>query len=182
MYGCKEMISYSEKYDHDKACTYAPCSCPLRGCSFIGSSKQLYQHCSLKHASSVTRFQYNSTFPVFFPVNTKCLVLQEEKEDVLFILNSRVEPIGNMITVSCIGPPSSKVGYFYDLTASMEGSNLRFQSFTKNIQIRVDKPPSVGFLLVPNAFFGSHGSISLELCIWRYGACPANIQGSQSAV
>ncbi|KAJ6735338.1 E3 UBIQUITIN-PROTEIN LIGASE SINA-LIKE 4 [Salix purpurea] len=123
-YGCKESICYSKKYEHDRSCSHAPCTCPLPACNFQGSSR----------------------------VDHKFHVLQEDKEGVLFILNNRLECLGNMITISCMGPSSSKLGYFYELTTKAEGSNVRFQSSTRNIQTRVDHPPSMGFLLVPTDF------------------------------
>lgn len=172
-YGCKESICYSKKYEHDKSCTHAPCTCPLPACNYQGSSKRLYQHCRIKHLCDLTSFQFNTSFPLFFMVDHKFRVLQEEKEDVLFILTNRSECLGNVITVSCMGPSSSKQGYFYELTAKAEGSNVRFQSSTRNIQTRVDHPPSLGFLLVPNDFLGTHGGITLDVCIWRLGSYPS---------
>jgi E3 ubiquitin-protein ligase SIAH1 len=172
-YGCKESICYSKKYEHDKICTHAPCTCPLPACNYQGSSKRLYGHCMSKHLCDLTSFQFNTSFPLFFMVDHKFRVLQEEKEDVLFILTNRSECLGNVITVSCMGPSSSKQGYFYELTAKAEGSNVRFQSSTRNIQTRVDHPPSLGFLLVPNDFLGTHGGITLDVCIWRLGSYPS---------
>ncbi|KAF2313829.1 hypothetical protein GH714_013721 [Hevea brasiliensis] len=177
MYGCREMVILSKKFDHNKTCTHAPCSCPLSGCNFVGSSKQLYQHFSRKHKGSATHFQYNNTFPVFFTLNDKYRILQEEKEGVLFVLNNKAEILGNVITISCIAPSASNREYFYELTAKMEGSNLRFQSFTKTIQKGNDEDVHAEeFLVVPNSYFGSYGQISLDLVIWRCDAYPANIQ------
>ncbi|KAL9381538.1 hypothetical protein Peur_027195 [Populus x canadensis] len=172
-YGCEESICYSKKYEHDKSCTHAPCTCPLPACNYQGSSKRLYLHCRTKHLCDLTSFQFNTSFPLFFMVDHKFRVLQEEKEGILFILTNRSECLGNVITVSCMGPSSSKQGYFYELTAKAEGSNVRFQSSTRNIQTRVDHPPSLGFLLVPNDFLGTHGGITLDVCIWRLGSYPS---------
>ncbi|KAF2295374.1 hypothetical protein GH714_032697 [Hevea brasiliensis] len=152
---------------------------PLK--SFIGSSRQLYQHFSSKHKGSATHFQYNNTFPVFFTLNDKSHILQEEK-GVVFILNNRAEILGNLITISCIAPSSSNGGCYYEIAAKMEGSNIRFQSFTKNIQkVNDDDPHADDFLVIPNSFFGSYGQISLDVGIWRYGAYPACIQKRTSA-
>ncbi|CAK7338731.1 unnamed protein product [Dovyalis caffra] len=172
-YGCKEDICFSKKYEHDKSCSHAPCTCPLSGCNFQGSSKQLYVHCRSKHLGELRGFQFNAIFPLFFTVNDKFRVLHEDKEGVLFILNNRSDFLGNVITVSCMGPSSSKQGYFYELTAKAEGSSIRFQSSTRNVQTRVDHPPSLGFLLVPNDFVGTYGQITLDICIWRLGSRPA---------
>ncbi|KAJ6752625.1 E3 UBIQUITIN-PROTEIN LIGASE SINA-LIKE 4 [Salix koriyanagi] len=172
-YGCKESICYSKKYEHDRSCSHAPCTCPLPACNFQGSSRHLYLHCRSKHLRDLISFRFSTTFPLCFRVDHKFHVLQEDKEGVLFILNNRLECLGNIITISCMGPSSSKQGYFYELTAKAEGSNVRFQSSTRNIQTRVDHPPSMGFLLVPTDFIGTRGGFTLDVCIWRLGSNPA---------
>ncbi|XP_011035359.1 PREDICTED: E3 ubiquitin-protein ligase SINA-like 7 isoform X1 [Populus euphratica] len=172
-YGCRENICFSKKYEHDKWCSHALCTCPLLGCNFQGSSKQLYLHCRRKHLGKLTSFQFNTSFPLFITVNDKFCILQEDKEGVLFILNNRWDTLGHVITVSCMGLSSSKPGYFYKLMTRAEGSNIRFQSSTRNVQTRVDDPPSLGCLLVPNDFLGAYGQITLDVCIWHLGSYPA---------
>ncbi|KAJ6421272.1 hypothetical protein OIU84_028611 [Salix udensis] len=135
----------------------------VRNTSMIGVAAMLHVHAPLPGCN----FQGSSR------VDHKFRVLQEDKEGVLFILNNRLECLGNIITISCMGPSSSKLGYFYELTAKAEGSNVRFQSSTRNIQTRVDHPPSMGFLLVPNDFIGTRGGFTLDVCIWRLGSNPA---------
>ncbi|CAK7344125.1 unnamed protein product [Dovyalis caffra] len=172
-YGCKETVYYSKKGDHEKTCIYAPCSCPVSGCSFISSSEQLYSHLSSSHVGDMKQFEYNCSIPVSFIASEKFVVLQEEKEGVVFILNNALQLMGNVIMVSCIGP-SSKGGYSYELSAKSEGNSLIFRSFTPCIQSRVDNPPSGRFLLVPGGFFGAGEQITLDLCIWRkdaYSSC-----------
>uniref|UniRef100_A0A2P2Q3W3 E3 ubiquitin-protein ligase n=1 Tax=Rhizophora mucronata TaxID=61149 RepID=A0A2P2Q3W3_RHIMU len=167
-YGCKEIVSYSKRYGHNKTCDYVPCSCPHSGCSFIGLSKQLYQHYGTKHNPSRIRFSYNQGASVLLTTSQKFLIFQEEREGVLFILQNKVEILGNMMTVCCMGPPSLKQRYFYELTVEKDESSLKLQSFTETTQSRVGDPPSAGFLLVPGEFFGSYGQISLDLTIWRH--------------
>jgi len=38
-YGCNETVDYMNN-DHEETCTYAPCSCPLLDCNFVGSLQQ----------------------------------------------------------------------------------------------------------------------------------------------
>ncbi|CAK7344111.1 unnamed protein product [Dovyalis caffra] len=175
-YGCQETVCYIKKNDHDKACIFAPCSCPQPLCNFIGSSNQVYQHHCSDHVDCAISFQFGSTFPIFFTMTEKALVIQE-KRGVIFIVHNRKEVLGHVIMVSCLGPSSMKgSGYFVELTAKTEGSNLKFQSFTKNIQSRVDRTPSQGFLLVPREFFGANEGIIMDLCIWPAGECPTAYQ------
>ncbi|XP_065848660.1 E3 ubiquitin-protein ligase SINA-like 10 [Euphorbia lathyris] len=176
-YGCREMVNYSKKFEHEKMCNHAPYSCPVSSCKFVGSCKQLYQHFSSKHKGSAVPLRFNATMPLFFTLNDKTLLLQEEK-GVIFILNNREEsPIGNVVSVNCIAPPSHKEGYFYEVTAKSEGSNLRFQSFTKNIRKfdNNDIHPEE-FLMVPRSLFGSYGQISLDLHIRDYGVLGGSLQ------
>jgi len=171
-YGCKEAVSYSKKSDHEKTCIYAPCSCPLLDCNFIASSKQVYKHFSRKHPNSAISFLYDCAFSVSLNVNDKYLVLQEQNDNALFVLNNRVELLGNLVTVCCIGPCSSTTGFPSTVRAKIDGSSLRLRSFTKNSQNWVDEPPSTGFLIIiPSGFFGSCGQLKFDICIKRNAAC-----------
>ncbi|CAN1122852.1 E3 ubiquitin-protein ligase SINA-like 10 [Linum perenne] len=172
-HGCKEIITYSKKLSHEKDCVYAPCQCPISGCSFSNSAQQLCQHFTSNHKNRAFRFQYNTTFPAFFASDHKLLILQEEKEEILFLLTNSEELIGNMIKVSCVGPSSYKGRFFYEVSAkSGEGSSLKFQSFAENVlKIDYDVPPG-GYLLLPASFFGRYKQISLDVCIYRVGTYP----------
>lgn len=170
-YGCKEVVSYSRKSDHEKTCIYAPCSCPLSHCKFIASSKQIYVHFSSKHTNSAIGFKYDSNFSVSLTLTDKFLVLQEQSNGVLFVLNNCVDHRGNVVTINCVGPSSTTGGFSYGLAVKTQGSSLRLESFTKNSQHRVDNPPSTGFLLIPTDFFGSCGQLKLEVYIKRSATC-----------
>ena len=176
-YGCKEVVTYSRKSDHEMTCIYAPCSCPLSHCKFIDSSKQLYLHFSSKHTNSATRFLYDSIFSVSLNVKDKFLVLQEQNDGVLFVLNNSVELLGNVVTINCVGASSTRGGFFYDLVVKTQGSSLRLESFTKNSQHRVDNPPLTGFLLIPSDFFGSCGQLKLDVQIKRNAVCGITSSG-----
>ncbi|WCJ25272.1 Protein with RING/U-box and TRAF-like domains [Euphorbia peplus] len=168
-YGCREMVNYSKKIEHEKICNHAPYACPVSSCKFIASCKQLYQHFSNKHKSSGVHFRFNSSTTLFFTLNDKSFLLQEEK-GVIFILNNRVEQLGNVVWVNCIAPLSRKEGYFYEITVKSQGINLRFQSRTKNIR-KFDNSGILPeeFLMVPRSLFGSYGQISLDIHIREHG-------------
>ncbi|XVF31711.1 hypothetical protein REPUB_Repub17cG0015600 [Reevesia pubescens] len=179
-YGCREAFSYSMKQKHEKTCLFVPCSCPLAGCNFEGSSKQLSGHFSNEHKSSATHFQYGCLVPITLGVGEKFLILREERDGSLFILNNKVETLGNVVTLSRIGPSMEK-GFFYELItkAQADGSTLRLQSFTKSTPKRVDSPPSVGFLLVPSQFscISTQLKMDFRLCRYdQYNQYPYNIQ------
>ncbi|KAJ7975798.1 E3 ubiquitin-protein ligase [Quillaja saponaria] len=153
-YGCQETMSYSEKKDHEKTCIYVPCLCPHSDCNFAAPVTVLSLHFSVNHRNSAMSFIYNSFFPICLSATEKYLVLQEQNEGVLFILHNHMELVGNIVTVTCIGPCLSKVGAYYELSAkSDQGSCLRLQSYAKITQGRVTDIPSPGCLLIPFGFF-----------------------------
>ncbi|KAG6743183.1 hypothetical protein NC652_038532 [Populus alba x Populus x berolinensis] len=189
-YGCGETFIYSEKYNHDKSCIYAPCSCPIQGCNFISSSKKLDPHLRCRHVGDVIRFYYGGAFPLPLSVGQNSEVLQETDDGAIFILHHHEETFGNIVTISCLGPPTSAGEYFYelstneyfyDLSNKSQGKSFKFQSYMQSIQSRVDHPLSAGLVLPPGQFFGTSKMIYLDLIIWRKGDCPLNIQSSTNA-
>lgn len=179
-YGCKELVRYGEKKVHDRICIYSPCKCPHPLCDHVSSSRNLYRHFSFRHSSGTVRFQYNRNFTITLNADDKFVVLQEQKENVLFILNNSVERLGNVLAVSCIWHSSFK-GFFYDLQAKTQGNSLRLQSLTKCTKGRVTNPPSSGFLVVPSNFQDSSRKLTLDLCIWSKDSCPSDFLTSIDA-
>ncbi|XP_031393338.1 putative E3 ubiquitin-protein ligase SINA-like 6 [Punica granatum] len=165
-YGCKETISYHQRQEHEKSCPHVPCYCPLN-CTFIGSSKQLSRHFSFEHPGSGTSFRFNASKSICLRFDTKFHVLQEEIEDVLFLLTNGMDPLGNKITISCIGP-SSKGDYLYDLVARYEQSYLKLQTFTRSIQGPFKVHQLCPYLMVPKGFFNSAVTMRLEFLIRDY--------------
>ncbi|KDP22662.1 hypothetical protein JCGZ_02504 [Jatropha curcas] len=164
-YGCNRILDYNE--NHEEACIFSPCACPLQNCNFIGSSEQLSLHFSSKHWDSGRRFRYNCPLSVSLSVDEQCLVLQAEEDGVLFLLSRGVESIGNTATITCIGPSSSKEKFFYDLIAGRGVSSLRLKSLTDYFPGRVESFPPMDFLLIPFHFLNSSGQLELEVCIWN---------------
>lgn len=176
-YGCKETLDYMKKSEHEETCSYAPCTCPLLECDFVGSSEQLSLHFSSKHWDSGRRFRYNCPQAISLGMNEPFLVLQAEEDGILFLLNKGIEAIGNTIMITCIKPSSSKETFLYDLVSGRGISSLRLKSFTQNFPGRVEGFPPVDFLLIPFRFLNSSRQLNVEVCIWNsteLGAdCPA---------
>ncbi|KAI8018909.1 E3 ubiquitin-protein ligase SINA-like 10 [Camellia lanceoleosa] len=160
-YGCKEAVSYSKKHDHEETCVYVPSSS--------------YPYTSSAHFRTPLRFCYNCLFPISIEKQQICLILHEHSECGIFFLNNGIDPLGNIVNVSCIGPSSTKRAFAYDLIARNGGSSVRLQSFTESIPGRVEHPPLKRFLLVPSDFVGSCRQLKLELCIRRNQEFPAHI-------
>lgn len=165
-YGCTEIVDYSKKRDHEEACPYTPCPCPLQNCKFVDSSKQLSSHFSSEHWDSGTRFQYDCPLPVSLSKKETSLVLQAEKDGVLFLLSKGTQTIGHTIVITCIGPNSSKECFLYDVVSEKGISSLRLKSSAHSFPGRFQGLPPVDFLLVPFAHLSSSGQLDLEICIW----------------
>lgn len=166
-YGCVESISYHKRQDHEKSCLHIPCHCPLNHCSYIGTSKQVARHFDFDHPGSGTIFNFNTSKSICLRFDTKFHVLIEEMEESLFLLSNRIDPLGNKIAISCIGP-SSKGDYLYDLVAKYERSCLKLQTFTRSIQEASCDPQVSPYLLIPKGFFGSSTTMKLEFLIRDY--------------
>uniref|UniRef100_A0A7N0SZR9 RING-type E3 ubiquitin transferase n=1 Tax=Kalanchoe fedtschenkoi TaxID=63787 RepID=A0A7N0SZR9_KALFE len=163
LYGCSERPSLNVRKDHEDKCIHTPSTCPISGCSFLGSCQQLSRHCSARHSASVKRFQYNHLLSFSLEKDCRIIILQEEKEGALFILNNASEMYGNVVTVKYIGPLLSKRILSYDLLARQDINTLRLQSFMENHSALVGV--SSCFLIVPHAFFNSSRLLKMELCI-----------------
>ncbi|KAJ8631064.1 hypothetical protein MRB53_024387 [Persea americana] len=164
-YGCKEEVGYTHRTSHEETCIYSPCSCPISGCTFLGSSEQLSLHFSSMHWASATRFRYNCPFLVSFDKSEPFIILQSEDGHLFLLYNSK-ETIGNAISVTSIGPRSPVGGFSYDLITRDGGRTLRLQSFTKSLLRRMETSPSIDFLLVPNGFHSCSEQPKMEVCIW----------------
>ncbi|XP_024928861.3 uncharacterized protein LOC107416263 isoform X1 [Ziziphus jujuba] len=166
-YGCNERVDCMKNSCHEETCIYAPCTCPLPGCNFVNSSKQLSLHFSSKHWDSGRRFRYNSPISVSLGMSEQFLVLQAEDDGALFLLNKGIESIGNTVMITCIGPSSLKTLFTYDLILKRGNSSLRLKSLAENFPGRVEGFPQMDFLLVPLRFLNSSGQLNLDVCIWN---------------
>lgn len=183
-YGCREMVFYCKKHEHEDICIYGPCSCPLPDCDFIDCSGKLYLHFSTKHSKSAKSFRYDVHFSIALDVQQTFVILQEEKEGTIFILNSWPEYFGIVIYVSCIAPSTSKPGFCYDIEARSRGSSVKLLSFTEFVPAFVELGHCTlkRFLVVPRDFVGLDGRLKLELRIWGPSSSSWNsAYGGQSA-
>ncbi|KAL6010917.1 hypothetical protein ACLOJK_001360 [Asimina triloba] len=165
-YGCKEKVNYTDKFTHEKECGYAPCSCPVPDCNFLGSTEQLSLHFGSNHWASSIRFQYNCSIPLSLDKNRPFIILHGE-DGRLFILNNSNESLGNAISVASVGANPIEC-FSYDLMTRGGGRSLRLQSFTVSVKRQTDaSATSLDFLLVPHYFSRSVEQLKLEVCIWK---------------
>ncbi|KAH7850699.1 hypothetical protein Vadar_001737 [Vaccinium darrowii] len=133
-HGCAEMVFRCNKRDHEDLCIYAPCSCPLPNCDFVGCSPKLSLHFSTTHSDCANRFWFDCRIPISLELQKKYFILQEEQEGTVFVLNNRVENLGNAINVCCITPSLPKREFSYDLLATNSGRSVKLQSFAELVR------------------------------------------------
>lgn len=165
-YGCKKILSYGKKLEHEQSCPHEACYCPLPGCDFNASYKDLYRHFACEHPASATPFTFDSSFLVHLSANMKFIFLQE-CDHTLFILNYGVLNIGNVANIICVGPSGLKNEYSYELEASSaEGGTVKVtcpstQSLTKWTVCIPEKP----VILVPKDMVDSSQRQKIQVCI-----------------
>ncbi|KAL5573917.1 hypothetical protein UlMin_023514 [Ulmus minor] len=164
-YGCKDILSFNDKRYHEANCQFAPCSCPF--CNFIGSSKQLSSHVGDKHSESVKCFNYNCSFSIELGTSAKFTIFKEANDGDLYILaEDDVEGIGNIVSVSRLGPELPDRIFLYELKADNFGCSFRLKSTMDNVHSRADNPPPSKFLLIPSGLVSPSRRLKSTLRIW----------------
>ncbi|KAK7329645.1 hypothetical protein VNO77_23817 [Canavalia gladiata] len=167
-YGCPEILNYNERNEHDNECIYAPCFCPYPACNFAAPSNDLYFHFSHKHVDVAVPFSYDEFVTVFlWPSCFDPIALQEKSDSTLFILNSNVENLGCVVSLSCFAPNCSQLRYHYSMCVSSnnKGCGLMLHDLANNIQSCTAGNPSSGFLVIPFDYFGYSEPLRLQICI-----------------
>ncbi|GJM94632.1 hypothetical protein PR202_ga11294 [Eleusine coracana subsp. coracana] len=117
-HGCDAKPVYYDLASHRQVCPHAPCHCPGKGCSFVGSTKKLLDHVSRLHG-------WPCTIKIMMPhevclgdgfnflvldrlvVNGSGTVISTTGH-FLFLLNVARQPLGRAISVFCIHPHHKK--------------------------------------------------------------------------
>lgn len=114
-HGCTARITYYQKEDHEKGCQHAPCFCPKKGCSFSGPTTKLLDHFSSKHKWHFFKVTYKKVFGIRFQVGTTALLGEDGH---MFLVNMILEPLGGVISVSCVQPHITASKFKCRLTVS----------------------------------------------------------------
>ncbi|KAF8108234.1 hypothetical protein N665_0113s0023 [Sinapis alba] len=165
-YGCKESTSYGNRSSHEKECVFHPCSCPMRGCNYIGSYKHLYNHVRAKHKQELIRFIWDISLTLEWDLNKTIDVLQEEEDGELIVVQVFSKSHGLIVRVSCIAP--LELGEFScTLKFAVLGIELKQALMLRKIRKVRDKQPIHGFMLIPSYMLPSDGNLKMEICISR---------------
>ncbi|XP_011623718.1 E3 ubiquitin-protein ligase SINA-like 10 [Amborella trichopoda] len=162
-YGCTEMISFSHRNVHEENCPHLPYSCPVANCVFRGSSLHLSFHFNGEHKASARFFRYGEWFTLLLDKEEPIYVLNGEN-GLLFILDNRVECVGNVFSVMGFGPSSLEEEYGYGLTVRSGRRCLKLESFPRSERQRDNG--LMDFLVIPLEAYCNKGQLKLEVCIW----------------
>ncbi|XP_031488960.1 putative E3 ubiquitin-protein ligase SINA-like 6 isoform X1 [Nymphaea colorata] len=163
-FGCLKSISYADKTKHEDSCIYAPYVCPIWNCTFCGTSEQICFHFMSVHSVSTRCFRYNHSFTFTMDKTEECLVLHGD-DGLLFLVNNRIDLLGNAVAVALISPSCPRRDFAYDLIVRCRERSLRLQSFTRRVKQAPDLP-SQDFLLIPHDAYLCDGQLKLEICIY----------------
>lgn len=165
-YGCKESTSYGNRSSHEKQCVFHPCSCPMRGCNYIGSYKHLYNHVRAKHREELIRFIWDISLTLEWDLTKTIDVLQEEEDGELIVVQVYSKPHGLIVRVSCIAP-LEQGEFSCTLKFAVLGIELKQALVLRKIRKVRDNQPIYGFMLIPSYMLPSDGNLKMEICISR---------------
>ena len=164
-YGCKEILSYSKKTDHENACIYVPCFCPSHGCDFIGTSAKVYAHFSEKHASSAEHISFNAVHPIYIEKDQRYIILQMRTEGILFIVNHASDRVGSAINIICVGQARQKRRFSYKLVVTDGESSFKLESVAESVSNWSEDSPMKKFLVVSKDVVNSSARLKLDVLI-----------------
>ncbi|PHT83246.1 hypothetical protein T459_11689 [Capsicum annuum] len=164
-YGCKEVLSYSKKTVHENTCIYVPCSCPFRGCDFVGAATKVYAHFSDKHASSAVHMLFNAVHPIFIEKHRRYQILQMSTKDVLFIINHASDRVGSSVNIICVGPAMQKRRFMYEIVATDGESTFKLESVAESVPNWSENTPLKKYLLVPRDIVNCGARLKLDVFI-----------------
>lgn len=163
IYGCKEILSYGKKTDHENACTYVPCSCPC--CDFTATSTKVYAHFRVKHGSLVEQIVYDAHHPIYVEYHHTCKYLQERTQGIIFIINHISYRLGSAVNIICIEPTSEKRRFRYELVVTNGESSFKLESVAESMPKFSQNLPLKKFLLVPTDVVDSSAKLKLDVFI-----------------
>lgn len=147
-------------------CLHVTCFCPHPSCSFAGCSKNLYLHFSIQHAGCTTRFTFETTFSVNLTTDRKHFFLQEQQDNVIFILNQEVREGERAFSIDCVGPLALKTCFVHQLTVGdMDGSEALYMRRVPDVYTKWSEHALKSkYLVVPNDEFVHHnGTLSIQV-------------------
>ncbi|XP_066382661.1 putative E3 ubiquitin-protein ligase SINA-like 6 [Miscanthus floridulus] len=101
-FGCKSSVVYFEAADHQRACQWAPCSCPDPGCGFFSSPVRLADHFAGAHSWPVTEVSYGKPLRVALPLPQVWHVLVGEEGRRVFLVSACTLGAAAAVSLVCV--------------------------------------------------------------------------------
>lgn len=167
-HGCQKLMKYHEKHEHEEACIFEPCSCPIADCDFRASYKDFASHFRLTHQLFIQSFKFDQVYRTAVHHDEEMVILQEFSDGTLFVMNNKVESTTNIISLCHITPSALNMEFSVQLVAE---SQCRKRSCSLDANVRnIQATESSSILSVPYEFFQPSGCIGLEICIQKSDA------------
>ncbi|XP_020175069.1 putative E3 ubiquitin-protein ligase SINA-like 6 isoform X2 [Aegilops tauschii subsp. strangulata] len=141
---CGLFITYHKLQDHQDACRFAPCKCPVPGCGFECMPRTLPRHLTAVHPMPVQTIHYGKVLQLQVPVlEPRRLLFAEEDNHVFLVVGGALGPSAPIaVSVVCIragasppphytakvwvnGPPSAVNGRVNTVRAEIEVTSTK---------------------------------------------------------
>ncbi|XP_023634328.1 E3 ubiquitin-protein ligase SINA-like 7, partial [Capsella rubella] len=168
-FGCTKKVSYGKESTHVNECVFSQCSCPVPGCNYNGSSKDLFFHYNLSsHPLEYINvpLKCDTSFSFRMAISNKILIKRELMMELVFVVQCFKEPYGVYVTIRCIAPSAPEIGKFsYHLSYTVDRYNMTFTSPEVKRVLEVSlETPREDFMLIPNSFLRGQ-MLYMKVCI-----------------
>ena len=165
--GCYKTVRLTEKLRHEETCPRAPYDCPVDGCTYSGL--RLCHHVAQDHGGPDGFAAISGLRGTAVTVHRDApfrVLLQRDWERVFLLLNGRDLLQGRSLSLLCLGPrPEGGVELEYNMeVGGAPGGELSLSaSGTVPCARRLEGFQAKGFLFVPDAYWGSSGTVSVSV-------------------
>lgn len=172
-YGCKEVVNYTQIYEHVNSCHFSPCLCPQINCRFQANTTALGEHFMINHPLRIPPFKYDQVFSTFVRVIDDVTILQGISDGELFVITCKTQYIYKMLSLYHIGPSRRKPEYVFEMLVlpheKYSNCILQLKSEAVNVDDRIY--PSSSAIYVSYDYF-KDGRLSIKVRISKIGANP----------
>uniref|UniRef100_A0A0E0BWB2 SIAH-type domain-containing protein n=1 Tax=Oryza meridionalis TaxID=40149 RepID=A0A0E0BWB2_9ORYZ len=170
--GCTETVGYTERRSHEASCPHAPCRCPFDGCTYLGLL--LYNHILDEHATDAVvamgSLRHRGITVTVHKSKPFHVVLHRGGTRVFLLLNGGDVLSGRSLSLVSVGPPppaNCELRYKIELAAVGPGQGELALSASGTVPCvrQLDVFEAKAFLFVPEAYWGSSGTVSVTVHI-----------------
>uniref|UniRef100_A0A0E0FFK4 SIAH-type domain-containing protein n=1 Tax=Oryza nivara TaxID=4536 RepID=A0A0E0FFK4_ORYNI len=157
---------------HEASCPHAPCRCPFDGCTYLGLL--LYNHILDEHATDAVvamgSLRHRGITVTVHKSKPFHVVLHRGGTRVFLLLNGGDVLSGRSLSLVSVGPPppgNCELRYKIELAAVGPGQGELALSASGTVPCvrQLDVFEAKAFLFVPEAYWGSSGTVSVTVHI-----------------